>query len=97
MSIFITGPWLSIFVLLVGWQFLKTVEHHCPECHEVIGTASRIKIRPIGDIFTIQFGSCAVVLHKRWVYCFMTILVLLFGFSTYRSVGNAQAFFWVDF
>lgn len=70
----------------IFWPIFKDVVHHCPFCHNVLAQHSRIRLPKVEkEIFTIQVGSCALVLSRKYAYLFFGVIASLICFLVFRS------------
>lgn len=72
---------LRVQSIKLSMCFLTTQDavHECPQCRNLIHRHSRISCpltSPEG-VMTLRFGSCAIVLSRRYCICFAALLTLI--------------------
>lgn len=69
--------YLGLILTPMLWPAFKDVVHRCSVCHNVLARKPRIRCPEVtNEIVSIQFGSCAIVLSKKYLY----IAACFFGF-----------------
>jgi len=78
--------WAAICVVPITFPLFKDVVHHCPRCLNVLATRSRVAIQGLkSEVMSIRFGSCVIVLARKWVILLVGLTVLIGGIHTLRS------------
>lgn len=80
--------WAALCVVPIVYPLFKDVVHHCPRCLNVLATRSRVAIQGFrAEVMSLRFGSCVIVLARKWVLLLMGLTVLIGGIHTLRSSG----------
>lgn len=76
--------YLGLITTPMLWPAFKDVVHRCSVCHNILARKPRIRCPEVtSEVFSIQFGSCAIVLSKKYLYaffCFMGFLIFCLMF-----------------
>merc|ERR1719345_302269 len=88
--------WAALCVVPIVFPLFKDVVHHCPKCLNVLATRSRVAINGIkSEVMSMRFGSCVIVLARKWVILLVCLTVLIGGVHSIRgsrsNVANADA------
>lgn len=87
-GLLMTLGWAGILVVPVVFPLFKDVVHHCPKCLRVLATRSRVELPSWrSEIMAFRFGSCVVVLARKYVALFTGIAVLVGGIHWIRTAG----------
>eukprot|EP00932_Pfiesteria_piscicida_P010601 SRR837773.21578.p1 GENE.SRR837773.21578~~SRR837773.21578.p1 ORF type:complete len:308 (+),score=70.35 SRR837773.21578:98-1021(+) len=82
--------WAALCVVPVVFPLFKDVVHHCPRCLSVLATRSRVAISSFKqEVMSFRFGSCVVVLARKYVLALLAIVAVISGFHMLRSSGAA--------
>lgn len=82
--------WAALCVVPVVFPLFKDVVHHCPRCLTVLANRSRVAISSFRqDVMSFRFGSCVVVLARKYVVALLAIATVIGGFHMLRSSGAA--------
>jgi hypothetical protein len=82
--------WAALCVVPVVYPLFKDVVHHCPRCLSVLATRSRVAVSSVREeVMSFRFGSCVVVLARKYVLGVAAILAVIGGFHMVRSSGAA--------
>merc|ERR1712070_503575 len=66
----------------------KDVVHHCPKCLSVLATRSRVELPSWRqEVMSFRFGSCVVVLARKYVALLTGIAILVGGIHWVRTSG----------
>jgi len=83
--------WASLCVVPIVYPLFKDVVHHCPRCLKVLAARSRVVLPNFkSDVMTFRFGSCVVVLARKYVLILSAILAVVGGFHLLRG-SNARS------
>eukprot|EP00446_Apocalathium_sp_SHHI-4_P020444 CAMPEP_0177259630 /NCGR_PEP_ID=MMETSP0367-20130122/58754_1 /TAXON_ID=447022 ORGANISM="Scrippsiella hangoei-like, Strain SHHI-4" /NCGR_SAMPLE_ID=MMETSP0367 /ASSEMBLY_ACC=CAM_ASM_000362 /LENGTH=325 /DNA_ID=CAMNT_0018713947 /DNA_START=38 /DNA_END=1012 /DNA_ORIENTATION=+ len=83
--------WAALCVVPVVYPLFKDVVHHCPRCLSVLATRSRVAISSFKqEVMSLRFGSCVVVLARKYVIGLSAILLVIAGFNMMRNSGAAS-------
>jgi hypothetical protein len=81
-----TLGWAALCVVPIVFPLFKDVVHHCPRCLNVLATRSRVAISGIkSEVMSLRFGSCVIVLARKWVILLVGLMVLIGGIHTLRN------------
>jgi len=81
-----TLGWAALCVVPIVFPLFKDVVHHCPRCLNVLATRSRVAINGIkSEVMSMRFGSCVIVLARKWVILLVGLMVLIGGIHTLRT------------
>lgn len=84
--------WAALCVVPVVFPLFKDVVHHCPRCLSVLATRSRVVLPKWKDeIMSFRFGSCVVVLARKYVLALLALTTLIGGVHWLRSGGPPAA------
>jgi len=84
--------WAALCVVPVVYPLFKDVVHHCPRCLSVLATRSRVSVPRVTDeIMTFRFGTCVIVLARKYVFVLMVFLTLITGYHSVRSSGVSHS------
>jgi len=84
--------WAALCVVPVVYPLFKDVVHHCPRCLSVLATRSRVAITSFkGEVMSCRFGSCVVVLARKYVIMLLVLVALIAGVHFARGTGSARA------
>lgn len=76
--LFLTLGLAAIFVAPIVYPLFKDVKHQCPKCMFNLATRSRVKLPSFKDeVMSFRFGSCVVVLARRYVVVLMCLLPIV--------------------
>eukprot|EP00747_Dinoflagellata_sp_TGD_P182436 gnl/TRDRNA2_/TRDRNA2_36688_c0_seq1.p1 gnl/TRDRNA2_/TRDRNA2_36688_c0~~gnl/TRDRNA2_/TRDRNA2_36688_c0_seq1.p1 ORF type:complete len:313 (+),score=43.33 gnl/TRDRNA2_/TRDRNA2_36688_c0_seq1:140-1078(+) len=88
----VTLGWAALCVVPVVYPLLKDVVHHCPRCLNVLATRSRLVLPSFRqEVMSFRFGSCVVVLARKYVLLLLGLSVLIGGIHFMRSSGPPGA------
>lgn len=80
--------WAALCVVPVVYPLFKDVVHHCPRCLSVLATRSRVKVQGFKhDVMSFRFGSCVVVLARKYVLMLMVLFGIIGVIHFFRSSG----------
>jgi len=80
--------WAAICVVPVVYPLFKDVVHHCPRCLSVLATRSRVVLPKLkDDVMSFRFGSCVVVLARKYVIALTVLVTFIIGIHWMRSSG----------
>mmetsp|Transcript_126519 Transcript_126519/g.219350 ORF Transcript_126519/g.219350 Transcript_126519/m.219350 type:complete len:305 (+) Transcript_126519:136-1050(+) len=80
--------WAALCVVPIVYPLFKDVVHHCPRCLNVLATRSRVAINGFrSEVMSLRFGSCVIVLARKWVLLLVCLSVLIGGIHTLRNSG----------
>lgn len=81
-----TLGWAALCVVPIVFPLFKDVVHHCPRCLNVLATRSRVAINGFKqEVMSMRFGSCVIVLARKWVILLVGLTVLILGIHTLRN------------
>jgi len=84
--------WAAICVVPVVWPLFKDVVHHCPRCLSVLATRSRVALPSLKhEVMSFRFGSCVVVLARKYVLMLLALTTLIGGIHFVRSSASAPS------
>lgn len=84
--------WAALCVVPVVFPLFKDVVHHCPRCLSVLATRSRVVLPKWRDeIMSFRFGSCVVVLARKYVLALLALTTVIGGVHWLRSGGPPPA------
>lgn len=84
--------WAAICVVPVVFPLFKDVVHHCPRCLSVLATRSRVSIPNFRqDVMSFRFGSCVVVLARKYVLMLAVLVSIIGGVHLMRTSGAPPA------
>lgn len=87
-----TLGWAAICVVPIVFPLFKDVVHHCPRCLNVLATRSRVAIAGFkSEVMSIRFGSCVVVLARKWVLLLGGLTILIGGIHMLRTRSTIPA------
>jgi len=102
--------WAAICVVPVVYPLFKDVVHHCPRCLSVLAKSSRVVWPSFRqEVMSFRFGSCVVVLARKYVVMLLALVLVIGGVHTVRnsaaagtvveswSRGESVALTWEDF
>jgi len=88
----LTLGWAALCVVPIVYPLFKDVVHHCPRCLNVLATRSRVAITGFrSEVMSLRFGSCVVVLARKWVLLLVGLSVLIGGIHWCRSSHSSSA------
>jgi predicted RNA-binding Zn-ribbon protein involved in translation (DUF1610 family) len=92
MVMLMTLGWAALCVVPIVFPLFKDVVHHCPRCLNVLATRSRVAISGMkSEVMSLRFGSCVIVLARKWVILLVGLTCLIGGVHTMRSRGSGMA------
>lgn len=78
--------WAALCVVPVVYPLFKDVVHHCPRCLSVLATRSRVAIAGFkAEVMSFRFGSCVIVLARKYVLMLLALTTLIAGIHFMRS------------
>jgi len=78
--------WAALCVVPIVFPLFKDVVHHCPRCLNVLATRSRVAINGFkSEVMSLRFGSCVIVLARKWVILLVGLTVLIGGVHALRG------------
>lgn len=84
--------WAALCVVPVVFPLFKDVVHHCPRCLSVLAVRSRVELPSFRqDVMTFRFGSCVIVLARKWVILLMCLTGLIFCIHGARGPGSTPS------
>eukprot|EP00931_Biecheleriopsis_adriatica_P078733 TRINITY_DN52155_c0_g1_i1.p1 TRINITY_DN52155_c0_g1~~TRINITY_DN52155_c0_g1_i1.p1 ORF type:complete len:322 (+),score=73.61 TRINITY_DN52155_c0_g1_i1:61-1026(+) len=90
-ALFMVLNWAALCIVPVVYPLFKDVVHHCPRCLRVLATRSRVVLPSLKDeVMSFRFGSCAMVLARKYVLALSAMMLLIGSIHWIRS-GNAPA------
>jgi hypothetical protein len=92
MVLLMTLGWAALCVVPIVFPLFKDVVHHCPRCLNVLATRSRVAVSGFkSDVMSLRFGSCVIVLARKWVILLASLLLLIGGIHMFRNGRSAVA------
>lgn len=89
--LFLVLNWAALCIVPVVYPLFKDVVHHCPRCLRVLATRSRMVLPSFKqEVMAFRFGSCAVVLARKYVIALVAMMTLIGSIHWIRS-SNAPA------
>lgn len=89
--LFMVLNWAALCIVPVVYPLFKDVVHHCPRCLRVLATRSRVVLpSPKDEVMSFRFGSCAIVLARKYVVALLAMMLLIATVHNVRS-SNAPA------
>eukprot|EP00933_Yihiella_yeosuensis_P069902 TRINITY_DN7699_c0_g1_i2.p1 TRINITY_DN7699_c0_g1~~TRINITY_DN7699_c0_g1_i2.p1 ORF type:complete len:210 (-),score=26.23 TRINITY_DN7699_c0_g1_i2:1245-1874(-) len=86
--LFMVLNWAAICIVPVVYPLFKDVVHHCPRCLRVLATRSRVLLPSLKhEVMSFRFGSCAVVLARKYVLALAAMMTLIGSIHWIRSSG----------
>eukprot|EP00928_Gymnodinium_smaydae_P087682 TRINITY_DN71914_c0_g1_i1.p1 TRINITY_DN71914_c0_g1~~TRINITY_DN71914_c0_g1_i1.p1 ORF type:complete len:313 (-),score=57.79 TRINITY_DN71914_c0_g1_i1:474-1412(-) len=83
--------WAALCVVPVVFPLFKDVVHHCPRCLNVLATRSRVVLpSPKQEVMSFRFGSCVVVLARKYVLLLVGLTTLIGGIHFIRTSGGPR-------
>lgn len=80
--------WAALCVVPVIYPLFKDVVHHCPRCLSVLAARSRVVLPKLRDeVMSFRFGSCVVVLARKYVFALSALIMCIGGIHWMRSSG----------
>lgn len=87
-GLLMTLGWAALIVVPVVFPLFKDVVHHCPKCLSVLATRSRVELPSWRqEVMSFRFGSCVVVLARKYVALLTGIAILVGGIHWIRTSG----------
>jgi len=84
--------WAALCVVPVVYPLFKDVVHHCPRCLSVLATRSRVELpSPKQEVMSFRFGSCVIVLARKYVLMLLGVMMLVGGIHWCRASGASAA------
>mmetsp|Transcript_34964 Transcript_34964/g.88064 ORF Transcript_34964/g.88064 Transcript_34964/m.88064 type:complete len:306 (+) Transcript_34964:122-1039(+) len=84
--------WAALCVVPVVYPLFKDVVHHCPRCLSVLATRSRVELpSPKQEVMSFRFGSCVIVLARKYVIMLAAVMAVIGGIHWVRSSGSSAA------
>lgn len=84
--------WAALCVVPVVYPLFKDVVHHCPRCLSVLATRSRVSLPSIrDDVMSFRFGTCVIVLARKYVLVLLCLFVVIGGVHSVRSSGVSHS------
>lgn len=81
-----TLGWAALCVVPIVFPLFKDVVHHCPRCLNVLATRSRVAISGFkSEVMSLRFGSCVIVLARKWVVLLAGLTLLIGTVHAFRS------------
>jgi len=81
--------WAALCVVPVVFPLFKDVVHHCPRCLNVLAVRSRVELPSLrAEVMTFRFGSCVVVLARKWVILLTCLVGLILCVHSARGPGT---------
>jgi len=78
--------WAALCIVPVVYPLFKDVVHHCPRCLAVLATRSRVVLpNPKQEVMSFRFGSCVVVLARKYVLLLLALVTLISGVHFMRN------------
>lgn len=78
--------WAALCVVPVVFPLFKDVVHHCPRCLSVLATRSRVAVSSFHqEVMSFRFGSCVIVLARKYVLVLLGLTALIGGIHLMRS------------
>lgn len=63
--------------------------HHCPRCLNVLAVRSRVELPSFRqEVMTFRFGSCVIVLARKWVVLLSCLVALIMCVHSARGPGS---------
>eukprot|EP00441_Pelagodinium_beii_P032668 CAMPEP_0197627104 /NCGR_PEP_ID=MMETSP1338-20131121/5808_1 /TAXON_ID=43686 ORGANISM="Pelagodinium beii, Strain RCC1491" /NCGR_SAMPLE_ID=MMETSP1338 /ASSEMBLY_ACC=CAM_ASM_000754 /LENGTH=304 /DNA_ID=CAMNT_0043197727 /DNA_START=131 /DNA_END=1045 /DNA_ORIENTATION=+ len=89
--LFMVLNWAALCIVPVVYPLFKDVVHHCPRCLRILATRSRVVLPSLKDeVMSFRFGSCAMVLARKYVLALLAMMMLIGSIHWIRS-SNAPA------
>merc|ERR1719464_1628169 len=86
--LFLVLNWAALCIVPVVYPLFKDVVHHCPRCLNVLATRSRVSLPSFkSDVMSFRFGSCVVVLARKYVFALSALVICIGGIHWLRSSG----------
>ncbi|CAE8728585.1 unnamed protein product [Polarella glacialis] len=90
-ALFMVLNWAALCIVPVVYPLVKDVVHHCPRCLRVLATRSRVVLPSVRDeVMSFRFGSCAMVLARKYVLALVAMMSLIGSIHWIRS-GSTPA------
>jgi len=84
--------WAALCVIPIFYPLFKDVVHHCPRCLSVLATRSRVVLPSFKqEVMSFRFGSCVVVLARKYVLMLTALTVVIGGIHCIRSSSAPPA------
>jgi len=81
--------WAALCVVPVVFPLFKDVVHHCPRCLNVLAVRSRVELPSFRqEVMTFRFGSCVIVLARKWVILLTCLVGLIMCVHSARGPGS---------
>jgi len=78
--------WAALCVVPVVYPLFKDVVHHCPRCLSILATRSRVVWPSFRqEVMSFRFGSCVVVLARKYVIMLIALVTIIGGIHTVRN------------
>jgi len=83
----VLGP-IALLVVPIVYPLFKDVVHHCPRCLSTLASKSRVVLpNPRDEVMSFRFGSCVMVLARKYVVMLCGLCFLIGGIHFVRTTG----------
>lgn len=80
--------WAAICIVPAVFPLFKDVVHHCPRCLSILARRSRVVLPSVRqEVMSFRFGSCAIVLARKYVVMMIMFVAVIMGIHFVRSSG----------
>jgi len=91
-ALWIVLGWFCLLPLAVAWGQCKDVVHRCPKCRNVVAQRSKIGLPSLrSEVMTFKFGSCAVLLARKYFVVFVLLICAILGVHAFRISSRFRA------
>ncbi|EGR28821.1 hypothetical protein IMG5_168570 [Ichthyophthirius multifiliis] len=74
----------SIFIIPIIIQSTQMIAKRCYDCDQIIQKHNLFSIPSLSDqVLNFRFGSCAVILSRKYAYIILTLLIIIFTYRQY--------------